>query len=452
MTGFALAGAGQTAPAMNNAVPDFVVKGDTNLSYLIFGGTYTSANWTSWRTQTYYLEFSYATEADGLWLGFAVAAAGDVTGDGATHRDVLIGDLRYLYICDPEDAMGKAWLVHDVVYTQLRPPITLSAGAGAVCDLTEITSYQAGNWFGSSMGWAGNMDEDETPLDDFIIGACLWDDTTNTKVDVGRTYIFLGDDSMDTSLNTSDDGTAFTGENQYDHFGCAVVGLDGLNSGDDAIAVGASWYDKSSNGSIVENNCGRVYIFYSNGSLSPRSAASDDITITGADDDNFFGCALASGDFIGDVTGHDDLAVGAYGYDGYKGRVYIFSAATLVNSGGALDAGDANVILTGSAALDLFGSSVANAGDFFAGSARDALIVGAPGASTLSDALAGKAFVYNMNDNQLQITVPDYIIEGNAAGAAYGKAVTGLGQVDDDSDIDVAVGGGSKVEIHDAIK
>jgi hypothetical protein len=199
-----------------------VVKGATNFSYLIFGGSYSSANWTSWATQTYYLEFSYATEADGLWLGFAVGAAGDVTGDGATHRDVLIGDIRYLDICDPEDAMGKAWLVHDVVYTQLRPPITLSAGAGAVCDLTEISSYQAGNWFGCSMGWAGNMNEADQ--DDFIVGASLWDDTTNSKVDVGRTYIFLGDDSMPSSLDT-DDGTAFTGENQYDHFGCAVVGI-----------------------------------------------------------------------------------------------------------------------------------------------------------------------------------------------------------------------------------
>lgn len=95
----------------------------------------------------YYL----ATLADGLWLGFAVRAAGDVTGDGAHHRDVLIGDIHYLDVRDPEDAMGKAWLVHDVVYTQLRPTITLTATQGIHCDMTEISSAEADNSFGCAL-------------------------------------------------------------------------------------------------------------------------------------------------------------------------------------------------------------------------------------------------------------------------------------------------------------
>ncbi|MBN2209728.1 MAG: hypothetical protein JW759_10595 [Candidatus Coatesbacteria bacterium] len=391
MSGFALAGVGQTAPAPSNIYPDFVVRGLSNYSYLIFGGDYDKEDdWdgANWRTNVDYLKFKYSTEDDGKWLGFAVGAAGDVTGDGEDHRDVLIGDTRYLDIWDPDDAQGKAWLIHGIFYTSNRPTITLSAGGGfPYCEVTEISSDQGQNWFGCSMGWAGDLKNPPmTPsVDDFIIGASLWDDTTNSKTDVGRAYIFLGDDSMPTSLDT-DDGVAITGEYEFDHFGCAVVGIDGFDSGiTDAVAVGASWYDKTSGGSVVENNCGRVYIFEANANLSAMSAADANAIITGDDGsnegdfaDSFFGCAVASGDFVS--GGGEDLAVGAYGYDGYKGRVYVFSAATL-SGGGNFDLTDATYTFTGSAGLDLFGTSVANARDFFGGEARDALIVGAPGYS-----------------------------------------------------------------------
>ncbi|MBN2209730.1 MAG: hypothetical protein JW759_10605 [Candidatus Coatesbacteria bacterium] len=177
MKGYAIAGVGQTAPTPNNIYPDFVVKGDVNYSYLLFGGGYSSGNWTSWPTQTYYLKFAYTTEADGQWLGFAVGAAGDVTGDGEDHRDVLIGDTRYLDIWDPDDAQGKAWLVHGIIYTSNRPTITLTAGGGfPYCEVTEISSDQAQNWFGCSMGWAGNMNLADQ--DDFIVGASLWEHAT----------------------------------------------------------------------------------------------------------------------------------------------------------------------------------------------------------------------------------------------------------------------------------
>ena len=37
--------------------------------------------------------------------------------------------------------------------------------------------------------------------------------------------------------------------------------MDGLNSGDDAVAVGASWYDsRTDQGAIDKNNCGRVLV------------------------------------------------------------------------------------------------------------------------------------------------------------------------------------------------
>jgi len=41
------------------------------------------------------------------------------------------------------------------------------------------------------MGWAGNMNQADE--DDFIVGASLWDDTTNGKTDVGQVFEF--DDS-----------------------------------------------------------------------------------------------------------------------------------------------------------------------------------------------------------------------------------------------------------------
>ncbi|QDV14718.1 FG-GAP repeat protein [Rosistilla oblonga] len=144
-----------------------------------------------------------------------------------------------------------------------------------------------------------------------------------------------------------------------------------------------------------------------------------------------FGISVAS---IGDIDadGHDDLAVGAAGFEG-DGRVFIL----LMGADGVVD--DYEVI-TGPGD---FGSSVVNLGDLNGDLVTD-LLVGAP---TYSDALAnrrsGAAFVVFMNDDgteQGRNIISQSTGIGISADDRFGASVASLGDVSGDEIIDIAVG------------
>ncbi|MBN1594008.1 MAG: hypothetical protein JW941_12265, partial [Candidatus Coatesbacteria bacterium] len=366
-----------------------------------------------------------------------------------SYSDVLLGDIYYLDVANPVDSIGEAWLIYNIVESSNRPTIELDGmGICTYASITCILGEQQQDYFSCSMSWAADMfNSGMATHEDFVIGASLWDDTS--EVDVGRAYLFLGAASFsDTEYATDGSVIVFTGENEYDHFGCASTSLDPIELGTNAVVVGASWYDKSSAGSIARNNCGRAYIFFESSTLASISAVNADIIITGEDDDNFFGCSMASGDFIS--GGGIDLAVGAYGYDRYKGRVYVFSAATLLSdSDGLVEASEATLKFTGENALDMFGASLDCADEFFNGSSRDALLVGAPGYSTGSTIQSGKIYVYDMDDSPP--TGVDYFAYGITDVARVGTSVTGLGDLNGQlpSRDEIAFNGDGIVRIHD---
>jgi hypothetical protein len=288
--------------------------------------------------------------AAGDYFGWSVASAGDVNGDG--YSDVIVG--AYL-----NDAGG------------------LNAGRGYiyfggpsmddVADVT-LTGEVAGDHFGASVSSAGDVNGDG--YSDVIIGALL---NAAGGTDAGRAYVYFGGASMDNVVDVT-----LTGEVAGDHFGASVASAGDVNGdGYSDVIVGA--YSNDAGGT----DAGRGYIYFGGASMDNIA----DVTFTGAADGDLFGYSVAG---AGDVNrdGYGDVIVGAplNNAGGYAaGRAYIYF-------GGASMDNIADVTLTGAAAYDEFGFSVASAGDVNGDGYSD-VIVGAP-FNSAGGAAAGRAYLY----------------------------------------------------------
>ncbi|MCH9030637.1 MAG: FG-GAP repeat protein [candidate division Zixibacteria bacterium] len=242
-------------------------------------------------------------------FGFSVSFAGDVDGDGLA--DIIIG--APLNDESGVDA-GKAYVFSavngDTIYT--------------------FTGANASDKFGFAVSSAGDINNDG--FMDIMISAPLNDDGGENT---GKVYVFSG--------KTGDTLFVFTGESSFDDFGFSLANVGFFNNdGFTDIMISAPLNDDGG------ENSGKVYVF---------SGSSGEIlhTFNGEAPHDQFGHSISS---AGDVNndGFADVIIGAHHFDNGGegvGRVYVFSGLT----------GDTLNVFTGSQAWDFLGISVANAGD-----------------------------------------------------------------------------------------
>ena len=377
---------------------------------------------------------------DETWNFFArsVSKAGDVNGDG--FDDVIIGAENI------DSHTGRAYLYF----------------GGSTMDSTAdiiLTGQAVNDYFGHSVSDAGDMNGDG--YGDVIIGAYGYNQST------GRVFVFYGGPDMD---NTAD--LVMTGEDRWNYFGVSVSGAGDVNNdGLDDCLVGASKayssvgrsynynggrtsYDYANNrmtgfsiynfGAKVKSagdvnddgyddfivveyilftSTGRVFIYFGGDGLDQDP---DLVLEEGGTSDQYGGSVSAAGDVNGD--GYDDVIVGAFAYNGDRGRAYIYL-------GGAAMDNMADVILTGDGVYKEYAHSVSTAGDVN-GDGYDDVIVGAH--NYFIPGLSGRSFIYfggGFMDN-----APDLILSGEGTQNDFGVSVSTAGDVNGDGYGDVIVG------------
>ena len=332
------------------------------------------------------LSTTAGTQLDGLsvgdFFGTSVDGAGDVNGDG--YADVIVGAYGY------SSEAGRAYVFHGA-----------ASGLGTAASTT-LTGSSTSR-LGYAVSGAGDVNGDG--YDDIVVGSPRYSSYT------GRVAIHHGSASGISSTAAR----TLAGSASAVYFGFSVDGLGDVNDdGYDDIATGA--YATSS-------STGAAYVYHGSSS-GIGSAASRSLTgySTG---DRFGHCVAAAGDVNGD--GYADLLVGATGYTSDTGRAYVYSGG----SSGIVASPSA--VLTGVATGDLFGWSVAAAGDVDA-DGYDDVIIGAPSAGS-----GGTATIYRGSSSGTSSTAPSRI-SGTYVDGQAGYAVAGIGDQDQDGYDDVVIG------------
>jgi hypothetical protein len=339
-------------------------------------------------------------------LGWSVAPAGDVNGDG--YSDVIVGAPYYT---NGQTDEGAAFVWHGSED---------GLNGGTHGDPTNDDWMAQSNQDSATLGWsvsaAGDVDGDGYA--DVIVGGPFYN---NGQTDEGAAWVFAGSDGgLDTdwiSRKESNQAAA--------HLGNSVSTAGDVNGDGYAdIIVGAPHYDTPTVWA------GRAWVWH--GSPTGISAVSD-WRDDGEQENICFGHSVATaGDVNGD--GYSDVIAGAPGTPvatGQRGYVNVYHGGPSSMSETAGWSRDSN------RAGAEFGWSVSTAGDVNGDGYAD-IIVGAPfWDGGYED--QGSAWVYHGGYDGPS-TTSDWSKEWNHDGAQFGYSVSTAGDVNGDGYDDVIVG------------
>jgi hypothetical protein len=349
-------------------------------------------------------------ESEGDQAGYAVAAAGDINGDGL--MDVLIGAPG---VDETGGEAGAAYLLHGPLSGEVSLRNADARIFGAETDAR----------VGYALSSVGDLDADG--YQDLFIGA--WGDDTNGSF-AGAAWIVHG--PIEGDIDLSQEEIVFFGEKAGDNAGTAVSSAGDVN-GDGWIdlLIGAPNYDPG--GAI---STGSAYLLYGPHSES-LELDSADASLRGEATADYAGQRIeGAGDLNGD--GFDDMIIAAWGSDtggSAAGAVYLVNGPVY----GEKMLVDADQVLVGEDPGDHAGSSVVSAGDMNDDGYAD-LFIGSPDHSSEGAGSGAAYLIHGPISIDMSMAGADARLVGSRVGDHVGSAVARVGDVNGDSFPDLAVG------------